>query len=430
MSSRSGMRFLYCNVPMTITDWLVDCVIAAGAFGIAMLQLSLSINLFVPDAFTRMLLGITNVAPSASAIAVTFAMSSLLVFRRKFAWPVFALTLLIWVLADRLLGLSSLPIVSVLVALFTICYEIGSIDAGISATISVLVMVGAYSISSSTSYASLTLFQNVSMSIAVALAGYALSVRNDYIREADQRAKEAELLRISEAKRAREAEATRESEAARRVDEERVRIARELHDIIGHSLSAVSIQAAAAERLMDNDPQSAKQSVEEIRRISKESLADIRSMVSVLRGDNEEADKTPTSGTDQMGELLDYLEKAGISSDLKMADYAREKVPSHIDIALFGIAREACTNIVRHSHASHATISLKTIEPEDERESAHEAILIVSDDGTGLQDSIAEGHGIAGMRERAALLKGTFDIRESTTSGMLIEVKVPFEPLR
>lgn len=424
MSSHNGMRFLYRNVPMSLTDWLVDCVIAAGAFGIAMLQLSLSINLFVPDAFTRMLLGITNVVPSGTAIAITFAMSIILILRRRFPWPVFILALSIWSLSDCFLGLTSLSIISVLVAIFTICYEIGGKDAGISGTICVIVLILTYSISTSTSYAALTLFQNISMSVAVVLAGYALSVRNDYIKEANERAREAELLRISETERALEAEASRESEAARRVEEERVRIARELHDITGHSLSAVSIQAAAAERLIDTDPKAAKQAVSEIRRISKDSLSDIRSMVGVLRGDDDRAETSPTMGTEHMGELIDYLEKASIACDLLMDSYDRESVPSHIDVALFGIAREACTNIVRHSQAKHASIHLLS-GTEDKAQAENIVELIVKDDGIGIQDQMmTNGHGLEGMKERASLLNGSFLIR-ATYPGTVLEVRIP-----
>lgn len=133
-----------------------------------------------------------------------------------------------------------------------------------------------------------------------------------------------------------------------------------MHDITAHSLSAVSIQAAAAERLVDRDPAAAKEAIAEVRRTSKGALEEIRAMIGVLRAEEGPAETTPTQGTDRMGDLVSYLEGADIEVTLDETAYDRACVPAFIDVALFGIAREAATNIVRHAGARRATLALST----------------------------------------------------------------------
>ncbi|MFR1166725.1 MAG: sensor histidine kinase [Adlercreutzia equolifaciens] len=220
--------------------------------------------------------------------------------------------------------------------------------------------------------------------------------------------------------RAIAAERGRDAEARRRVEAERVSIAREVHDITAHSLSAVSIQAAAAERLVDRDPAAAKEAIAEVRRTAKGALEEIRAMIGVLRAGEGPAETTPTQGTDRMGDLVSYLEGADIEVTLDETAYDRACVPAFIDVALFGIAREAATNIVRHAGARRATLALST-----KREGFAE--LIVDDDGKGLAAPAAAAghHGLLGMRERARLLQGTFSASPSPLGGVRIAVSVP-----
>lgn len=149
-------------------------------------------------------------------------------------------------------------------------------------------------------------------------------------------------------RRLAEAERTREELAARRVADERVRIAREVHDITAHSLSAVTIQAAAAERLIDLNPAAAKEAIADIRSVSKSSLDEIRSLIGVLRGD-EAAEHAPAEGTERMGDVVSFLQRAGIEVDFDESDYDKAQVPAFVDMALFSLARESATNAVRHA---------------------------------------------------------------------------------
>ena len=252
----------------------------------------------------------------------------------------------------------------------------------------------------------LTVFQNMALALAAAFAGYALHEHQERTRAIEERAIAAER--------------GRDAEARRRVEAERVSIAREVHDITAHSLSAVSIQAAAAERLVDRDPAAAKEAIAEVRRTAKGALEEIRAMIGVLRAGEGPAETTPTQGTDRMGDLVSYLEGADIEVTLDETAYDRACVPAFIDVALFGIAREAATNIVRHAGARRATLALST-----KREGFAE--LVVDDDGKGLAAPAAAAghHGLLGMRERARLLQGTFSAFPSPLGGVRIAVSVP-----
>lgn len=396
--------FLYTPIPMTATDWLVDCVIALGAFGFGLVQLTLSSNLFVPDPFTQMILGIHEVGPRPFEVLATFLICVPLVFRRRLPWPSFILTIALWVIFDAGFSVSALSMVPVLVSLFTVAYEKGDTQTLAAGATSLAVIAFAQLISHSNSLNSLLLFQNTCMVIAVAFAGNAL-----YARQGRMSAMEAQ---------AKEMERASEAEASKRVEEERVRIARELHDITAHSLSAVSIQAAAAGRLIDTDTVAAKDAIEEVRSTAKGALEDMRAMVGVLRR-GEDTELEPTEGTDRMATLESYLEGAGIDCDLLMSGYNRNNVPTHVDVALFGIAREACTNIVKHAKATKAVIDLRDLDDM--------IMMYVYDNGRGIGDSAenSEGHGIEGMRERVKLLSGEFRIDQVPEGGSCVRVAIP-----
>lgn len=390
---------------LSLNDWLLDVAIALGAFvfGCAQLLLMTSGNGFGIDDSFRSISGLIVTTPRWGAFFIVALTTLPLVLRRKFSWPVFIFVLTVFFGAQYTMQGMSISILGPVVAQFTIAKERGRYEMIASGIISVLVLC--FMDMSARNYM-MSLFlrvQNICYMVAALLAGFALRTYKRYTEEAEQRAVEAEK--------------SREEEAARRVEEERVRIAREIHDITAHSLSAVSIQAAAAERIIDKDPELAKQALRTIRTTSKDALAEIRSMIGVLRGEDEEAESAPTNGTERMGDLVDYLEKAGIEVSLDDAGYHRSDVPKYIDIALFGIAREAVTNIVRHAQAHKVTLELSSQEDA--------AWLSIADDGVGNTSVSPDGHGLQGMEERARLLKGTFDAHNRSEGGFVVSVKVP-----
>ena len=399
---------------MQTRDWLIDLAVVLIAFAFGSLQLMLSSSsIIITDDMFRRMLGIINATPPLLAYVGMAFTTFPLILRRVFPWPVFIFVTLAYSFMQMMYHGYSFIIIGPVVALFTIAYERGRNEAIVAAALSGLAVVFFSVPSRSVSMSMFLTFVNFCYVAVAALSGYALRTRHDYLQATEQRAVAAEK--------------SREEEAARRVEEERVRIAREIHDITAHSLSAVSIQAAVAERLIDRDPKAAKEAIQVVRTTSKSALEEIRSMIGVLRKHDAPADTLPTSGTDRMGDLVAYLQNAGINVIYKDAGYYRNLVPGFVDIALFGIAREAVTNIVRHAQAHNATITL----------SLHEgcAQLEISDDGIGTtkndgkSNALQEGHGIQGMKERAYLLAGTVEVGNREKGGYKVRVSIPFVPL-
>lgn len=392
--------------PQTATDWLVDAVIAAGAFGFSCLQLTLAVNLIVPDDFMRRLMGIQAVVPTAISLGAIALVTLPLAARRRWPWPVFLWTMLSWAFLQTEMSGIALSVAGPLVALFTVASARPRLEAaGACALAAAVFLLAPVPPGQARLLTQLTVVQNVALALAASFAGFGLREHQDRVQAIEERALAAER--------------SRETEAQRRVEEERVRIAREVHDITAHSLSAVSIQAAAAERLIDRDPASARAAIGEVRRTAKQALEEIRAMVGVLRSGEEAAEVAPTAGTDRAADLVGYLEGAGVQASLSLEDYDRAAVPAFIDVALFGIAREAVTNIVRHAGATRAELRLAT--------AGGRAWLSIDDDGRGFayRPSEVTGHGLEGMRERARLLGGTFEAAQSPLGGFRIAVSVP-----
>lgn len=402
-------NFLVNTKKMDVSDWLLDGAIALAAFAFGCIQLLLTTSSVVmPDEMFRQLLGIPNMMPQTSAY-VALALTTLpLVLRRKFSWPVFMFVTIVFLGTQDLLRGYTLAIIGPIVALYTIAYERGRTEAIVGTVLAVIAIFFVPVSSNSASLVELMRVQNITYLVAAALGGYAVRTHQDYVAETEQRAIEAEK--------------TREEEAARRVEAERVRIAREIHDITAHSLSAVSIQAAAAERLIDKDPVAAKDAIKTVRTTSKDALEEIRSMIGVLRNNDAHAETAPTAGTDRMDDLVGYLENAGLTVDCDASGYDRERVPAYIDVALFGIAREAATNIVRHAEATKVTIKY-SLDGEHVR-------LSIEDNGCGRDEKVdASGHGIEGMKERVGLLDGTISAHNRTGKGFAVRVDVPLHEI-
>lgn len=398
-------NFLVNNRAMTPKDWGVDAAVAVMAFLIGCGQLMLAASsIVIPDLAMRQYLGIVNVVPSAS-VFVALALTTLpLAVRRRFPWPVFLFTFVAFIGLQNAFSGFSLSIIGPVVAVYTIACELSRVEAAIAVALAVLGLVFSEAPSRTASLAFFTRATNIALVAAAALGGYAYRTHRAYVEAVEQRAEEAERAGAQE--------------AARRVEEERVRIAREVHDITAHSLSAVSVQAAAAERLVDRDPAAAKEAIAAVRATAKGALDDIRSMIGVLRHGDAAADMAPTVGTDRLDDLVVYLGKAGIAASLEDAGYDRSRVPAHVDVALFGIAREAATNIVRHAHAQTAVLSLAL--------EGGRARLVVEDDGRGFDVADSEhGHGIEGMRERARLLGGTLEADARPAGGFRVTAVLP-----
>lgn len=388
---------------LTARQWAFDAAVAVAAFAFSCAQLLLtSTSVIVHDEMFRSIIGYVSMAPSPAAFCALALLAAPLALRRVSPWGVYAFVLVVYLCVQDAFRGYSVSMAAPMVAAFTVASERSRVETVVCAVISALAFLTAAVPVANEGLASFFRIQNVTYMACAILAGYAVRAYRDYVKETESRALEAER--------------TREEEAARRVEEERVRIAREIHDITAHSLSAVSIQAAAAERLLDRNPEAAREAIANVRSVSKSALEEIRAMIGVLR-DGESAETSPTQGTDRMADLADYLEEAGVSVTMDLESYDRGKVPSYVDIALFGIAREAVTNIVRHANAASASIRLES--------TSSRAVLCVEDDGVGISADRGGGHGIEGMEERVGLLRGSFEAAPRPGGGTSVRATIP-----
>lgn len=407
--------FLKSSRSMSSKDWAIDVVVALVAFAAACVQLMLTVSsIIIPDLALRQYLGLVNIVPEFGVFVALAVTTFPLAVRRAFPWSVAVFVLVAHFALQNVYAGVALSPVGLLVALFTLASERSLGEAVVAA---VLAMLGFLLFPGSSVTPALAFFmqvQNLGLIAAATAAGYGFRTHQAYVAETERRAAEAER--------------TREEEAARRVEEERVRIAREIHDITAHSLSAVSVQTAAAERLIDRDPAAAKEAIATARNTAKSALDDIRGMIGVLRHGDAPAETAPAAGTDRFSDIADYLQRAGVACFVEDAAYDRAHVPAHVDLALFAIAREAATNIVKHAGASRATIRLSS--------AGAVADLLVSDDGRGCGSELQEGlrpraadgagNGILGMAERARLLGGSLEAGDLPEGGFAVRARVPF----
>ncbi len=407
--------FLKSSRSMSSKDWAIDVVVALVAFAAACVQLMLTVSsIIIPDLALRQYLGLVNIVPEFGVFVALALTTFPLAVRRVFPWPVAVFVLVAHFALQNVYASVALSPVGLLVALFTLASERSLGEAVVAA---VLAMLGFLLFPGSSVTPVLAFFmqvQNLGLIAAATAAGYGFRTHQAYVAETERRAAEAER--------------TREEEAARRVEEERVRIAREVHDITAHSLSAVSVQTAAAERLIDRDPEAAKEAIAAARNTAKSALDDIRGMIGVLRHGDAPAETAPAAGTDRFSDIADYLQRAGVACLVEDAAYDRAHVPAHVDLALFAIAREAATNIVKHAEASRAMIRLSSVDGV--------ADLLVSDDGRGYGSPLqpgrypaasdGSGNGILGMAERARLLGGSLEAGDLPEGGFAVHARVPF----
>ena len=233
--------------------------------------------------------------------------------------------------------------------------------------------------------------------------------------------------------RAERAERTREEEARRRVDEERMRIARELHDVVSHTIGVISVQAGVAAHLLHRRPDKAADSLAAIRQASDEALGELHAMLGVLReGDGHgrgEAPLSPAPGLDELDALVAQAAGAGLEVQVSL-EGAPRRLPPAVDLAAYRVVQESLTNVVRHAAASRAEVTVT--------HGGDRVVVEVTDDGNGLesacgrqpsdsdrQDRRSGGQGIVGMRERARVLGGSLEAGPRPGGGFRVRASLP-----
>ncbi|MEU8069141.1 sensor histidine kinase [Micromonospora sp. NPDC049151] len=216
------------------------------------------------------------------------------------------------------------------------------------------------------------------------------------------------------------AEQRKEEEARHRATEERLRIARELHDLLGHHLSLISVQASAA--LHRPDPERSAEALAVIKQTSRETLRELRAALGVLRQEGTTPSR-PAPGLDRLDELVTAAERCGLAVRTEVTETG--PLPPEVDLSAYRIVQEALTNVSRHAGASTAVVR---VVPDGD-----EVVVEVADDGagpTGLPDTTTgNGTGVLGMDERARALGGSLATGPGPDGGFLVRARLPLRPV-
>ena len=225
----------------------------------------------------------------------------------------------------------------------------------------------------------------------------------------------AEFARVRR-ERAGAARAARIEAEKRQANEERLRIARELHDTVAHHMSLINVQAGVALHLIDRRPEQVEAALTAIRDASKEGLAELRALVDVMRDESGAAPRSPTAMLGSLDDLIERSRVAGLTITKRVE--GERPLPTAVELAAFRIVQEAITNVVRHSGATTAQITLRYAD--------RELVVQIDDDGPGgAVKSDPTGSGIRGMRERAESLHGSLTVGPSPLGGLQVCAQLP-----
>ena len=233
-------------------------------------------------------------------------------------------------------------------------------------------------------------------------AGYFLSTRSQQIAEAAERADRLERAREEDARVA--------------VAEERARIARELHDVVGHSVSVMTVQAAAARRLLLPEQEREREALLVVEQTGREALAEMRRLVGVLRRPEEAPALAPQPSLDHVDKLVASAREAGLPVELRV-EGEPVQLPAGLDLTAYRLVQEGLTNAVKHAQAQRAEVLVTYGDGHVE--------ITVSDDGAGGGDGDGGGHGLVGMRERVSVYGGELDAGPRLEGGYALRARLP-----
>jgi signal transduction histidine kinase len=377
----------------TAGPWVLDgllAVVAAGA-GVATLATVLPFDPGSPEAWAAYLLVLAHTLP----IAV----------RRR--WP---LAVLAWGLATGVafaaLGLNLVSLTfAVLVYLYTVAAHrprVASL-AGLAATEALLVLVW------------LARPRALGDGGTLVLDGLIMAA-GWWLGDGTRRRQEA----VAAARqRAAELEEAREELARRAVTEERLRIARELHDVVAHSMSIIAVQSGVGVHVLDSQPEEARKALAAVEATSRQALVEMRRLLGVLRQEAEpRGSLAPAPGLAEVEALAAEVARAGVRVEVHIEGTPCE-LPAGLDLSAYRIVQEALTNVVRHAGPATARVAV--------RYSPGQVAFEVVDDGRGPGAEDRGGHGLAGMRERAALYGGTLEAGPVPGGGFRVAATLPVE---
>ena len=379
---------------------VLDALIAVGVLTVSLVTLG-RLDAEVAAAFSR--------ESDAIQVLLVLLMTLPLALRRVYPTPVFFIILSAWV-ADRVLDYPETPAaIAVAIAFYTIGAELSrrkSLRIGGGAALFILgfTFVGVLTLES---VGGASLITTVISTVTPLLLG----------REVHERRRRVEELR----ERAERAERDREEDARRAVTDERTRIAREIHDVVAHQMTVITLQAEGARRVADGSDPRVIDALETISDAGRSALSEMRGMVGLLRGPEYESETAPIPNLGDVAELVETVRAAGLPVDLEIEGEVRP-LAEGTEMSAYRIVQESLTNSVRHGGPG---VSAKvTIDYGED----HLDVRIL-DDGRGASADSGRGvgHGIIGMRERIAVLGGEFGAGPHSGGGYEVRARIPVE---
>ncbi|MEV8637465.1 sensor histidine kinase [Streptosporangium sp. NPDC051023] len=372
----------------------------------------------VPDAILAVVLAAAAVlflradpprpgVPDGLAVILVVACCLSLVLRRSKPFPLLVLVCLAGVVLT-LLGLDGLPLWP---ATLTLVYTVAA-HRGLALSLCALAWSFACHLVSATLGGGLGAWgvhlPLAVLSVTLWITGRSVRLREAYLAELRDRAERTE--------RAREAD-TRAARA-----EERSRIARELHDVVAHHVSVMTVQASAARRVLATNPEGAREALSAIEETGRTAMAEMRNIVGVLRTDAAPAERNPQPGVGEIPTLVEQMREAGLRTQLWIEGEARG-LPPGVDLAAYRLVQEALTNSLRHAGPlARAWVTV--------RHEHGQLAVQIEDDGQGLDSARAgdrTGHGLVGIRERVALYGGVLRIGPRPEGGFEVNARFPLK---
>jgi signal transduction histidine kinase len=235
--------------------------------------------------------------------------------------------------------------------------------------------------------------------------GSALGTRTEQARELRERVEAAELERLLATERA--------------TVEERARIARELHDVVAHSVSVMVVQVSGVRRLLQGDQTREREALLSVEQTGRQALTEMRRMLGVMRSREEApASLAPQPSLQHLDRLIAQIEEAGLPVTLRVEGDRRELSPG-VDLSAYRIVQEGLTNALKHAKGANAEVVVRYVDSCVELE--------IADDGPGIGETDGQGHGLVGMRERAALYGGTLETATRDGGGFVLRAQLPVE---
>ena len=351
--------------------------------------------------------------PSAASLLLVAVASLVLVWRNR--WPVAVLTVsAAAVLGFTLLGyVNGAALIAPAAAVYALATNVSVRRALVASGVTLAALLVATAANDPLGATSGPVVVLPVLFAAACLGGIAVSNRRAFVASIEARAQD---------------------EARLRIDEERLRIARELHDVVAHTMSTINVQAAAAALLLADRPAEAAEALAAIRAASKNGLRELRAILNVLRQADEADPTAPAPGLAQLDALIASVSRAGLPTTLDISGH-RADLPPGADLAAYRIIQESLTNAIRHAGPATATVTLRY---------GDDVLLIdVTDTGRGVAEARAgrngtgqagnagpapwegSGHGLPGMRERAAAAGGTLEAGPANGGGFQVTAALP-----